>query len=161
MKTLRKSFILVSLLAGAAFYSPSAQAGPVSLLNFQVSGIGVFAGTASSFFVHGAWTPQVSLGVLGIRGEIGVTSYDFGPPGGRFVATNYDLYLQLALVPTVTIEGGVGEYFWHGQAQNGLGITGNLVFTAVPGLHRVFAGYTRFTAGGGFNIVKAGIGFDI
>ncbi len=161
MKTMRKFFVLVSLLTSATFYSPSAEAVPFSILNFQVSGIGVFSGASSSFFVHGAWTPSVSLGLLGVRGEIGITSYDFGGLGGRFVATNYDLYLQLALVPMVTIEAGVGQYIWHGQVQNGLGVTGNLVFTAVPGVSRVFAGYTRFTAGGGFNIVKAGIGFDL
>ncbi len=109
--------------------------------------------------MHGAWSPYFGLGVLGIRGEIGVTGLDFG--GGRILISNYEALLHIALFPTLAIEGGGGMHLWHNQGVPAMAFSGNLIFSGVAYVDRLFAGYTRYTGAGGANILRAGVGFEL
>jgi len=153
MKTLAKALLVLSLFGGSA-----RAAGPISLLNFQIAGIGVVS-TPNNFFAQGSWTPSFSLGIIGIRGEVGVTALDLG--AGRFLVTNYDALLQFTIAPTISIEAGAGLHIWHGVNPAALAITGNFLFSTVPGIDRLFFGVTRYTGGTGAWEARVGIGFEI
>lgn len=152
--------LLLAVMALFLFRPTPARAdvSPISILNFQVAGIYAMAGT-NSLFVQGSWTPSINLGILGVRGEVGITGLDFGT--GRFAVSNWEALLQLMLAPTATLEAGGGLHIWHGVNPAALALTGNLVFSGMPGIDRVFVGYTRYTGGTGANEIRAGIGFGI
>ncbi len=155
-----KGLFLALVVLGVLRPTPAqAGAAPISILNFQIAGIGALTPGSNAFFVQGSWTPSINLGVLGVRGEIGITGLDFG--AGRFTVTNYEALLQLTLAPTLSLEAGAGIHIWHGIQPAALAVTGNLVFTGTPAFDRVFVGYTRYTGGTGANEIRAGIGFGI
>ena len=155
-----RSFLFLILLAVATSRSGGAvSTSPVSLFNFQISGIGAWAPSASSLFGHVAWSPYFGMGVLGFRIEIGATGFDFG--SGRFLATNYEALLHIPLFPSFSLEGGGGVHWWQGQANVAGAFTGSLVFSGIPGVDRLFASYTRYTGGTGANILRAGFGFEL
>lgn len=159
MKNARKLLLLLAICTAVVSKPAQAVGSPITLFGFQLSGIFASQAAVNSVFVQGAWTPSLNLGLFGIRGEIGITALDFG--SGRFMVTNYEVLLQLNLFPSVGIEGGAGLHVWHGIRPAATAFTGNLVFTAVPGVDRVFAGYTRYTGGVGADEIRLGIGFGI
>ena len=139
--------------------APARAESPLSLANFQIAGIGAFSGTASSYFGQISWTPYFGVGPVGIRGEIGITGFDFG--GGRTWVTNYEALLHLPLFPGLAVEGGGGLHFWHGSNPAALAITANVIAPGLLGFDRFFAGYTRYTGGLGANEIRVGFGFEL
>lgn len=158
MHSMRRFFLAAVVLFSMGVGAPKAHAAPLTIDNFQLAAIGAFNGGTNSFFGQFSWTPYVGLGPAGIRGEIGITAFDFG--GGRFFATNYEVLLHLPFIPGFAIEGGGGVHVWHNTAPESGAITANLVLDGA-GFDRFFIGYTRYLRGTGVNIVRAGIGFEL
>lgn len=160
MKNARKLLSIGSLFL--ALLAPPCQAldaNPVSLMNFQLAGIGAWSGSSNAYFAQVSWTPYFGLGPLGIRGEVGITGLDFGL--GRFLATNFEALLRIPLFPALAIEAGGGMHLWQGQNPLAAAFTANLVMNSPLGLDRFFVGYTRYTGGLGANELRVGVGAEL
>jgi hypothetical protein len=160
MKSFQLRLLLsLSLLVGA-FSATPAKAG-VDLLNFQVGLIGAFpSGGSSQYFAQAAWTPYIGAGMIGVRGDFGVTWLKNGI-GDRFLAVNTEALLSLGFGPGFSLEAGGGLHNWIDNGGSDVAVSANAVFTAVPGIDRVFVGFSRFFLGSGVNEVRAGIGFNL
>lgn len=159
MRNFRGFAAFVALGFSVFSFSPSASAGPISIFNFQVNGLGVYpTGRGSEITGQLSWTPSVDIGVLGVRGLLGV-SLPKNSLGDRVVATHYEVYAMLGLLPFITLEVGGGVVGWANYAGSGLAIGGNLSIPTVGPVDRVIVGYSRFTAGAGMDFLRLGIGF--
>lgn len=163
-QSLRASLCLKGLFAFVVLAGFSGQAralGP-SILNFQANAIYVDS-TVGGSTLSGqiAWTPYLGLGPIGIRGDIGVTVLRQHQLDELYLATNYEALLSLSFLPGFSVEGGGGFHTWHGHGGTDLALTGNLVFTMVPMVDRIFVGFTRCFIGQGSNQIRAGFGFTL
>ena len=149
-----------TLIIAAGLFSSARglQAAPVELLNFQISGVAGFTTAATSVFVHLAWTPSISFGNIGIRGEAGLTAYALNGPA-RTIATNMDVFFQFSLFPTWSLEIGGGLHVWGGLPPE-FAISGNVFFSGIPKISRILAGYTRYNQAGGVNVFRVGLAFN-
>jgi hypothetical protein len=159
MKTARKWLPALALFFALSHAPAHADANPISLANFQIAGIGAWQSASNAYFGQVSWTPYFGLGILGIRGEIGLTALDFG--FGRFLVTNYEALLRVPLFPGLALEGGGGLHIWHGQWPAAAAGTLNLVVGSPLGLDRFFVGYTRYTGGLGANELRVGVGCEL
>jgi len=142
----------------------SSQAGGASathLLGMRGGALAVFQnGVGNSFSGHLAWTPTVDIGLLGVRGELGVTLLK-NTFGDKFLAFNYEGFLQFPVFPLVRCELGGGLKTWTNNGGTAVAIGGNLVFPTRGFFDLLYVGYSRFFLGDGVNEVRAGVGFHL
>ena len=160
---MRRIVFLLLLVTLSTGFSTTSKASPVSLTNFRASGWIVSPGTSGSgdsITGHLAWTPQVDVALFGIRGEIGATLLK-DVLGSSFIATNYEVFLLVNLLPMLTVEGGGGLFTLRGAASNTDPILSvNFVIDLIGPLNQLFVGYSRYlVSGSNANIYRAGIGF--
>lgn len=149
---------LAVMLLIASGWASRADAG-VSLLNFQVGGIGVYpSGGSSQYSVQLAWTPYVGLGPIGLRGDFGV-AFLKNVVGNRFMAVNTEALLSFSLLPAFSVEAGGGLQNWIDNGGTDLSFSANLVFSTLAMLDRIYVGYSRFFLAPGVNQLRFGIGF--
>ncbi len=111
---LKKSLLVLLILV--ASNNAFAKRGPLYPLNFLLGAVRYTPETGpSSLFVQVGWTPLLEIGNWGVRGEIGVSS-SRNPWGGRFLATNYELFGIAPLGSIFFFEAGGGLETWHGYA---------------------------------------------
>lgn len=160
---MRRHCYAVLLSAFLVFLPVRSDALIVTLLNFQANAIGVFQTVNSnSFSGQVAWTPFVNLGIIGFRGDVGVTFLKNGLRN-LFLVSNADALISLTLFPGLSLEGGPGLHTWtDGNGGTNPAATGNIVIRMPGGpIDRIFAGYTRMFLGDGVNEIRAGVGFKL
>ena len=143
------------------FFLVSPAKADITLLGFQVNLLGVYQANESA--VHTgqvAWIPSVGLGPFGVRGEIGATLLK-DRAGSRFLATNFEGFLTLGVIPLVlTLEAGGGYAVWHSQNTSNPILSFYAVFSIPVLLERIYVAYSRFMIpGAAANELKLGVGF--
>lgn len=156
MKIFRRSqvrFILLVALLGLG--AQTAKAAPLNIMDFR-GGVFFAASGSEDFAPSIAWTPSVSAGVIGFRGELGA-GY-FLDAGNLF--TNYEAFVQVSILPMLGIEGGAGfitthvtggstQFLWSVQA----------TISLVGPINNIYFGYSSVDGGG--DLLRAGIGFSL
>src|SRR3990170_2224509 len=90
------AFAVVTL----SLFTSSVQAtdSQVTLLSFQMGTIFIPSGRDSHLSGEVAWTPTLGLGLLGVRGELGLTLFG-GQTSQKYIVINSKLFLQVNLFP--------------------------------------------------------------
>lgn len=166
MMTAIKRFcsLFFNALIVSALMSSSAQA-MISLFDFQANGLAAIQQSGGNTFTgQFSWNPEVDLGVIGVRGNLGA-SYMKGTMDNNFLAFNYQAFLKLSVVGPLIAELGGGMESWSGNGGTHPIFSGNLALE-VPGLllrlNRLFLGYSRFNLPNNTTSeYRAGIGFSL
>jgi hypothetical protein len=159
---LKLSFISIALFFSVWGSKPSYALieSPVSILNFQAGAIAVYSASGGpNWSGQIAWTPYFGIGIIGIRGDVGITVLK-DILGAYFLAANFEGLVSFPLFPMVAIEAGGGYHTWVGQGA-GLAVSAKLVLKIIPGLDRIYIGYSRFTFGTGADEFRGGLGFTL
>lgn len=161
-KQLGTAFLAVLVgLAGLSLPRSARAESPLTLLSFQVGGLAVFpAGGVSgndSYTFQAAWTPLITAGPLGLRGEVGVAPLKTAT-GVSYLQINFEGFFQFSLFPLIGLELG-GGYQTLTKSLGSAGVlSANLTVSLLGPIDRVYAGYSRFLLGNDANQFKLGIG---
>ena len=136
---------------------------PIKLFSFQVNGLGVYQTGRHQYSGQLAWIPSISAGGVGLRGEVGLTLLK-NVAEENYLATNYEAFLTLPVIPTVlTLEGGGGLSTWLAGNGGTHPIASVYVVVGIPGaISRIYAAASRyFLEGNEANQLKLGLGFSL
>ncbi len=132
-----------------------------SLSEFRAGVLGVYQGeVGSSYSVELAWAPRFDLGLLTLRGDLGLTVLK-NTFGDRFLVFNYEALLDISLLPLLSFEVGGGLQSWLGNGGSKPIATANLLFPFPGVIDEVYLGYSRLFLAGGVDEVHAGIGIAL
>ena len=149
------------LVSGAI--SQSAFAMPIQPFNVRVGAITAFqSGGAYSYSGELAWAPELSLGFIGLRANVGGSMLK-KDSSGTFFVLDTEGFFCFSILPMITLELGGGLQNWIGYGGSAAIFGGNVVLNLpkIMGLFdRVYAGYSSFQLPGATTSeIHVGFGF--
>jgi hypothetical protein len=138
----------------------------LSIMEFSANGLyATQAAGGNSYTGQAAWNPTIGLGGVDLRGNLGI-SYLKSSFDSHFAAFNYQAFLKLGVLPTISVEGGGGLETWVSNGGTHPILSGDVnfefPFKLLGVIDRIFAGYSRFfLTGNGTNEFRLGVGFTI